>query len=110
MLSTVCPGLALLWAWAWCSLCVWWAQGYKSIMESCAAQAAYLREAIVATGDFTILSKDIGVPLVAFSLKDRSGFDEYDIADALRNYGWIVPAYTMAPNAQVWPSKRHKPG
>nr|BAP77014.1 glutamate decarboxylase [Klebsormidium flaccidum] len=74
--------------------------GYKSIMESCAAQAAYLREAILATGDFTILSKDIGVPLVAFSLKDRSGFDEYDIADALRNYGWIVPAYTMAPNAQ----------
>lgn len=70
-------------------------------MESCQAQAKHLKECLQQMGDFDILSKDIGVPLVAFSLKDRSGFDEYDVADALRTYGWIVPAYTMAPDAQV---------
>ncbi|GAQ78495.1 glutamate decarboxylase [Klebsormidium nitens] len=74
--------------------------GYKCIMESCQAQAKHLKDCIEGMGDFEILSKDIGVPLVAFSLKDRSGFDEYDIADSLRTYGWIVPAYTMAPDAQ----------
>ncbi|BAS94084.1 Os05g0421750, partial [Oryza sativa Japonica Group] len=39
-------------------------------------------------------------PLVAFSLKDRSLHDEFEI-DMLRRFGWIVPAYTMPPDAMV---------
>lgn len=54
----------------------------------------------MATGRFKLLSKPEGVPLVAFALKDRVRFDEYAIADGLRRYGWTVPAYTMAPDAQ----------
>ncbi|XP_059073344.1 glutamate decarboxylase 1-like [Cryptomeria japonica] len=42
----------------------------------------------------------MGVRVVAFSLKDNSEHDEYEISDHLRKYGWIVPAYTMAPDAQ----------
>ena len=75
-------------------------QGYRNIMANCAANAKALADGLVATGRFNILSKDVGVPLVAFSLKDRSQHDEYEIADHLRRYGWIVPAYTMAPHAQ----------
>ncbi|KAJ7549937.1 hypothetical protein O6H91_07G075500 [Diphasiastrum complanatum] len=75
-------------------------EGYKSIMENCQANAKFLTEGIKKTGRFDILSKDIGVPLVAFSLKDRSQHSEYEIADNLRRFGWIVPAYTMAPNAE----------
>lgn len=75
-------------------------QGYKKIMLNCSENAKALADAIVATGRFTLLSKPQGVPLVAFSLKDSSRHDEYEIADGLRKYGWIVPAYTMAPNAQ----------
>ncbi|OAY78604.1 Glutamate decarboxylase 1, partial [Ananas comosus] len=44
--------------------------------------------------------KDDGVPLVAFSLKDRSRHDEFEVSDFLRRFGWIVPAYTMPPDAQ----------
>ncbi|EFJ18071.1 hypothetical protein SELMODRAFT_444651 [Selaginella moellendorffii] len=75
-------------------------RGYKSIMQNCQANAKILADALVATGRFVILSKEIGVPVVAFSLKDRKNHDEYEIADHLRRYGWIVPAYTMAPDAQ----------
>ncbi|KAH7372807.1 hypothetical protein KP509_17G022200 [Ceratopteris richardii] len=75
-------------------------EGYKSIMENCRENARILRDEILKTGRFDILSKDMGVPLVAFSLKDKSQHDEYEIADHLRRYGWIVPAYTMAPDAQ----------
>ncbi|GLJ27704.1 hypothetical protein SUGI_0543780 [Cryptomeria japonica] len=44
----------------------------------------------------------MGVPVVAFSfsLKDNTEHDEYEISDHLRKYGWIVPSYTMAPDAQ----------
>ena len=33
-------------------------------------------------------------------------YDEFDVADRLRQRGWVVPAYTMAPGAEVsaeWP-------
>lgn len=75
-------------------------EGYRNIMGNCAANAKALSDGLVKTGRFNILSKEIGVPLVAFSLKDSSRHDEYEISDHLRRFGWIVPAYTMAPDAQ----------
>lgn len=59
-----------------------------------------LREGLKKTGRFEILSKDIGVPLVAFSLKDSSQHTVFEISDGLRKFGWIVPAYTMPANAE----------
>ncbi|RID68620.1 hypothetical protein BRARA_C00767 [Brassica rapa] len=59
-----------------------------------------LRNGLDKTERFNIVSKDEGVPLVAFSLKDSSSHTEFEISDMLRRYGWIVPAYTMTPNAQ----------
>ena len=61
-------------------------KGYKCIMENCQSNAKVLANGIRATGRFKILSKDVGVPLVAFSLLDRSKHNEYEIADQLRRY------------------------
>ncbi|KAG5107097.1 hypothetical protein JHK82_044067 [Glycine max] len=62
--------------------------------------AMVLKESLEKSGHFNILSKDNGVPVVAFSLKDRSQYDEYKISEMLRRHGWIVPAYPMPPAAQ----------
>lgn len=59
-----------------------------------------LKEGLENTGRFNIVSKDNGVPLVAFSLKDSRRHDEFEVSDYLRRFGWIVPAYTMPPDAQ----------
>ncbi|CAH9089867.1 unnamed protein product [Cuscuta europaea] len=75
-------------------------EGYKSIMENCQENATVLRQGLEKTGKFNIVSKDKGVPLVAFSLKDNSRHTEFEISDMLRRYGWIVPAYTMPPHAE----------
>lgn len=69
-------------------------------MENCQENAMVLKEGLEKTGRFNIVSKDIGVPLVAFSLKDNSQHNEFEISDHLRRFGWIVPAYTMPPDAQ----------
>ncbi|WVZ23223.1 hypothetical protein V8G54_001767 [Vigna mungo] len=58
-----------------------------------------LKEDLEKSGRFNIVSKDNGVPVVAFSLTDRSQYDEYKISEMLR-HGWIVPAYPMPPAAQ----------
>ncbi|KAL5721661.1 glutamate decarboxylase [Ranunculus cassubicifolius] len=75
-------------------------EGYKNIMENCRENAAVLKEGLEKTGRFNIVSKDVGVPLVAFSLKDNSLHNEFEVSDMLRRNGWIVPAYTMPADAQ----------
>ena len=60
-------------------------------------------------GHFRILSKDNALPLVAFSLtktvnkegkQEARQYTEFDLADKLRQRGWVLPAYTMAPDAR----------
>ncbi|CAA7031782.1 unnamed protein product [Microthlaspi erraticum] len=75
-------------------------EGYRNVMENCRENMIVLRQGLEKTGRFNIVSKDEGVPLVAFSLKDNSSHTEFEISEMLRRYGWIVPAYTMPPNAQ----------
>ena len=43
-----------------------------------------------------------GLPLVAFRLnpKDNHHYDEFAVAHHLRERGWVVPAYTMAPHSE----------
>lgn len=69
-------------------------------MENCRDNMIVLKEGLEKTGRFDIVSKDNGVPLVAFSLKDNGRHDEFEVSDLLRRFGWIVPAYTMPPDAQ----------
>uniref|UniRef100_A0A453MBL8 Glutamate decarboxylase n=1 Tax=Aegilops tauschii subsp. strangulata TaxID=200361 RepID=A0A453MBL8_AEGTS len=75
-------------------------EGHKNIMENCQENAMVIKEGLEKTGRFNIVSKDQGVPLVAFSLKDHTRHDEFEVSDMLRRFGWIVPAYTMPADAQ----------
>ncbi|XP_015883908.3 glutamate decarboxylase-like [Ziziphus jujuba] len=75
-------------------------EGYKDIMQNCMDTAKALKEGLDKTERFNIISKDIGVPVVACSLKDTSKYTVFDVSESLRNYQWIVPAYTMPANAE----------
>ncbi|THG18309.1 hypothetical protein TEA_021610 [Camellia sinensis var. sinensis] len=75
-------------------------EGYQNVMENCRQNAVVLKQGLEKTGRFNIVSKDIGVPLVAFSLNDNSRYNEFEVSDMLRRFGWIVPAYTMPADAQ----------
>ncbi|KAK3041884.1 hypothetical protein RJ639_002166 [Escallonia herrerae] len=76
-------------------------EGYKNIMENCKENARVLKQGIEKMGRFEIVSKDVGVPLLAFALKDsNSGHTVFEISESLRRFGWIIPAYTMPPDAQ----------
>ena len=77
--------------------------GYRAIMMNLTRTADYLSKALEALG-FVIMSKTggEGLPLVAFRLdpKKKLQHDEFAIAHALRERGWVVPAYTMAPHSE----------
>ncbi|XP_022990874.1 glutamate decarboxylase 4-like [Cucurbita maxima] len=75
-------------------------EGYQNVMQNCHDNAMVLKEGLENTGRFSIASKDMGVPVVAFSLKDRSRHDEFEVSEMLRRFGWIVPAYPMPEGAK----------
>jgi glutamate decarboxylase len=78
-------------------------RGYRSIMLNLTRTADYLAAQLQVLG-FIIMSKGggQGLPLVAFRLNPDDGhhFDEFGIAHQLRERGWVVPAYTMAPHSE----------
>jgi glutamate decarboxylase len=77
-------------------------QGYKNVMENCMESARTLREGLQRMGRFDIISKDDGVPLVAFMFRGgtRDGSLAFKLSANLRRFGWIVPAYTMPANLE----------
>ncbi|MGH9127661.1 MAG: glutamate decarboxylase [Acidimicrobiales bacterium] len=73
--------------------------GYTAIMTGLAGTAAALATSVASTGHFEILSKPDALPLVCFRLVGERPYTVFDISARLRERGWIVPAYTLAPNA-----------
>jgi glutamate decarboxylase len=77
--------------------------GYRYIMETMQANARALGKEIVASGPFELIGgeADEQLPLVAFKLAEERDYDEFDIASQLAaERGWMVPAYTLPPNAE----------
>ena len=71
-------------------------------METMQANTRALAERIADIGEFQLIG-DEGeeqLPLVAFQLAGEHDYDEFDVASQLAaERGWMVPAYTLPPNA-----------
>jgi glutamate decarboxylase len=75
--------------------------GYRRIIEMMQENAASLATDIEGIDKFQIIGKDEEtLPMVAFNLAEEHPYDEFDIAFQLAaERGWMLPAYTMPPNA-----------
>jgi glutamate decarboxylase len=84
------------------NFCRFGRSGYETIIGNMAKNAAYLAGELEKTGRFEIIGKGKPqLPLVAFNLAEEHPYDECDIAFQLApERGWMVPAYTMPPNAE----------
>ncbi len=76
--------------------------GYTYVMRNMQENAQVLAEKLEAMGRFEVIGPDDEqLPLVAFRLAADDGYDEFDIAWQLSaERGWMVPAYTLPPDAQ----------
>jgi glutamate decarboxylase len=76
--------------------------GYTYVMEIMQRNAQALAEHLRSTGHFDLIGADEEqLPLVAFKLAEPRAYDEFDIAWQLSaERGWMVPAYTLPPDAQ----------
>jgi glutamate decarboxylase len=78
-------------------------EGYSYVMHQMQSNARALADGLRRNGRFEVIGDELEqLPLVAFRLKAHDGgYDESDLAFQLSaERGWMVPAYTLPPNAQ----------
>ncbi len=76
--------------------------GYSYVMHTMQANARRLATEIAAAGPFAIIGdeNEEQLPLVAFQLAEEHSYDEFDVAAQLAaERSWMVPAYTLPPDA-----------
>ncbi|MFM2379394.1 MAG: hypothetical protein RLZZ143_1972 [Cyanobacteriota bacterium] len=79
-------------------------EGYRQIHQACRDTALYLSGEIAKMGPFEFITDGSTIPVFAWKLKetisDQYNYILFDLADKLRERGWLVPAYTMPKNRQ----------
>ncbi len=74
--------------------------GYEQIVSSVLANARALAAKLSAIDGLELLTDGSLFPIVALRARDPEAIDLTELSHRLRERGWIVPAYTLPPNAQ----------
>lgn len=75
-------------------------KGYRDIVNNMLDNAEYLTFEIAKLPKFKVLNPNVLFPVVTATLDEDAKFTVYDLSKQLKNKGWIVPAYTLPPNAE----------
>ena len=73
--------------------------GYTEVMARLSETATYLARLVDNSPILELMSKPDALPLVCAKVADDAGFTAYDLSAKMKERGWIVPAYTLAPDA-----------
>jgi glutamate decarboxylase len=75
--------------------------GYRKVQGYAREVATRLSSEIAGLGPFELLTKGDELPVFAFKVKDDvDNFSVFDVSNALRERGWLVPAYTFPKNRE----------
>jgi glutamate decarboxylase len=75
--------------------------GYRRIMEGAQNVAVHISSEIAKLGPYQLISEGRDLPVFAFALNPGvENYSVFDVSDRLRQYGWLVPAYTFPENRQ----------
>ena len=75
--------------------------GYRAVNQACRDTARWLAEHVSDVGPFELVSDGSELPVFAFRLREGvENYSVYDVSEAVRTRGWIVPAYPMPPDLE----------
>jgi glutamate decarboxylase len=73
--------------------------GYRRVQQTCRDVATRLSSEISELGPFELLTDGSETPVFSFKVRDGvTNFTVFDIAAAMRERGWLLPAYTFPEN------------
>src|ERR1700754_3098169 len=74
-------------------------EGFRAVQQASRDVATYLARKIADTGEFTLVSNGDQLPVFAFTTAPHvSRYNVFDVSRALRERGWLLPAYTFPKN------------
>jgi glutamate decarboxylase len=74
--------------------------GYREVMEALAGTARWIAGELAKRPDVRVVASGTDLPVVCFSLVGAPPVSVFSLSALLRQRGWIVPAYKMAPDAE----------
>jgi len=74
--------------------------GYHGVMSACRDNARWLARESGKLGPFKLVSKGDGIPAFAFRMREGVPYTVYDVSEAVRARGWLIPAYRLPPNLE----------
>jgi glutamate decarboxylase len=75
--------------------------GYRRVQQYARDVATHLAAQVAELGPFELLTRGDELPVFAFKLRDSVGnYTVFDVSNALRENGWLLPAYTFPKNRE----------
>jgi glutamate decarboxylase len=75
--------------------------GYRRVQQECRDVARYTAEQVAQLPHFELITDGSELPVFAFTLQDTNApYTVFDLADRMRESGWLIPAYTFPENRQ----------
>ncbi|MGC7095997.1 glutamate decarboxylase [Amycolatopsis lurida] len=74
--------------------------GYARVQGYCREVATELAARIGALDQYSLVTDGSELPVFTFTVREDAGFSVFDLSAALREQGWLVPAYTFPPDRE----------
>ena len=73
--------------------------GYEEVQRASNRIARHIANEIAAIGPYRLITDGSDLPVVAFTLAaEATNYTVFDVSARLREFGWLVPAYTFPKN------------
>ncbi|MGY1620487.1 glutamate decarboxylase [Geodermatophilus sp. SYSU D00691] len=73
-------------------------EGYRLVQQTCQDVAVHVARTLGAMPQFEVVFDGRDLPVVTVRMADGvTAYDVFEVSRALREHGWLVPAYTMPP-------------
>jgi glutamate decarboxylase len=76
-------------------------KGYGEVQRAANRIARHIADGIAEIGPYQLITDGSELPVLAFTLKPEvTKYTVFDVSARLREFGWLVPAYTFPENRQ----------
>ena len=75
-------------------------EGYRRVQQTCRDVATALSAEVAQREQLHLLTDGSELPVFAFTVDPSAPFSAFDLSAALREAGWLVPAYTFPANRE----------
>jgi glutamate decarboxylase len=76
-------------------------EGYRVVQKASSSVAQHIASAIAAIGSYSLLTDGSELPVLAFTTAPHvTNYSVFDVSARLREFGWLVPAYTFPVNRE----------